>query len=129
MVRSGNTVIRRLFILIFVLSAVGNSLAAVLPYIEGDSDCEARCCRSARHNESRASLSKLCCLTECNQPAEAPGVPESTSFSSARVSKDLGSPAGIETTCAAQTFAFLHSPPSNLLHSTDIYLKTGALLI
>jgi len=130
MVLSGHKVIRKLFILIFVLSVTNDSLAAVLPSIGGDSECEARCCRSARHNEPRAKLSKMCCLTQCNQPAEAQRVPESTSFSTGRDSKALGSPAAcVEAGCSGRTRASLHSPPSKIRQSSHIYLKTGALLI
>jgi hypothetical protein len=130
MVLSGHKVIRKLFILIFVLSVANNSLAAALPYIEGDGDCKTSCCRSARHNEPRAKLSKMCCLTQCNEPAETQRVPESTSFSTGRDSKDPGSPAAcVEAGCSGRTRAFLPSPPSNTRQSSHIYLKTGALLI
>ena len=130
MVLSGHKVIRKLFILIFVLSVANNSLAAALPYIEGDGECKTSCCRSARHNEPRAILSKVCCLTQCNQPAEAQRVPETTSFSTGRDSKDLGSPAAcVEAACSGPTRASLHSPPSKIRQSSHIYLKTCALLI
>ena len=130
MVLSGQKVIRKLFILIFALSVANNSLAAALPYIEGDGECKTSCCRSVRHNEPRANLSKVCCLTQCNQPAEAQGVPESTSSCSARDNKDAGSPAACaEATCSGRTHGSLHSAPSNIHQSSHIYLKTGALLI
>jgi len=128
MVLSGHKVIRKLFILVFVLSVANNSLAAALPYIDGD--CEASCCRSARHNEPLAKLSKMCCLTQCNEPAEAQRVPESTSFSIGRESKDPGSPAAcVAAACAGGTRVSLHLPPSKIRQSSHIYLKTGALLI
>ena len=130
MVLSGHKVIRKLFILIFVLSVANNSLAAALPYIEGDGECKTSCCRSTRHNEPRAKLSKMCCLTQCNQPAEAQGVPESTSFSAGRHTKDPGSLAScVEAACSGPTRASLHSPLSKIRQSSHIYLKTGALLI
>jgi hypothetical protein len=130
LVLSEHKVIRKLFILIFVLSVANNSLAAAFPYIEGDGKCKTNCCRSARHNEPRATLSKICCLTQCNQPAEAQGVPESTSFSTGRDSKDPGSPSACVVAASSdRSRASLHSPPSNIVQSSHIYLKNGALLI
>src|SRR5713226_4131962 len=73
MVHSRRTMIRKLFILAFVVSVAGNSLAAVSPHMDGDGGCRADCCRAARHNEPQATLSKLCCLTQCNQPRETQG--------------------------------------------------------
>ena len=67
MIHFCKTMIRKLFILGFVLSVAGNSLGAVLPCIEGGGGCSAKCCQAVRQNRRGANMSKLRCIVDCNQ--------------------------------------------------------------
>ncbi len=130
MVQSGYIVIRKLFILVFVLSVACNSLATVLPYIAGDSGCEANCCRVSPRSEPRASQSRLRCLMQCEHPAENQGVPESPLLRTERDSKVVALVApGIPAVCATLNARSLYSTSRTAFASTHIYLKTGTLLI
>ncbi len=133
---------RKLLIVVFVLSATCNSLAAVLPYITGDSGCEARCCRVVRHVESRESLSKFTsgstsgpmsgvrCPMRCEHPAENQGVPESPLLSTERDTKVVAQVApGIQEVCSTLNARSMHSTARTTFASTRIYLRTGTLLI
>lgn len=121
---------RKLLIVVFVLSATCNSLAAVLPYITGDSGCEAKCCRVVRHVESRESLSKstsgplsgVRCPMRCEHPAENQGVPESPLLSTERDTKVVAPVApGIQAVCSTLDARSLHSTARRTFAS-DTYL-------
>jgi hypothetical protein len=129
MVQSGHTVIRKLFILVFVLSVVGNSLAAVLPYIAGDGQCEGNCCQIVRRSDARANQSRLRCLMQCEHPTENQGVPEAPLLRTERDSKVVALvPAGIQAGCSTLNARTPHSSHTAFA-STHIYLKISALLI
>lgn len=121
--------IRRLLILAFTLSVAGNSLAGVAPVVEGDGGCGG-CCSAARRNEPRVSPSKLCCLTECNQPGETQ---QSATPRVLRTERDNKSSSPVAVGLAAahsiQPSGFLHSAARSVVQSTHIYLRTGTLLI
>jgi len=121
--------IRRLLILAFTLSVAGNSLAAVSPVAEGDGGCGG-CCSAARRNDPSVSPSKLCCLTECNQPGETQ---QSAPASLLRTERDNKSASPVAVLLAAAhsvpPSGFLHSPARSIVQSTPIYLRTGTLLI
>ena len=125
--------IRKLFILVFVLSATSSSLATVLPYIAGDGECEANCCRVSRRSEPRASQSKLTglrCLMQCEHPAENQGVPEPPLLRTERDSKAVALVApGIQAVCSTLNARLVHSTSRTAFASTHLYLKTGTLLI
>ena len=125
-----HTMIRKLFILAFVVSVAGNSLAAVSPHADGEGGCAADCCRAARHNKPEATLAKLCCLTRCNQPGETQGSP-ATSLLSYGPDERTPSLVGvcIEDVYSAQPWEAWHSPAGLIVQSTHIYLTTGTLLI
>jgi hypothetical protein len=122
--------IRKLLLVAFVLSTTSNSLAAVLPYIEGDSGCEANCCRVIRHAESQASLSRLRCLMQCEHPAENQAVPESPLLRTERDSKIVATVAtSIQTACSTLDARSPHSNAHTGFAPARIYLRTGTLLI
>jgi len=122
--------IRKLLLVAFVLSTTSNSLAGVLPYLEGSGGCEANCCRIVRHVESQASLSRLRCLMQCEHPAENQGVPESPLLSTERDTKVVAQVAtSIQTACSTPDARSPHSTARPAFSSTHIYLKTGTLLI
>ena len=121
--------IRRLLILVFVMSVAGNSLAAVAPVVEGDGGCGG-CCSVAHHNEPRLSPSKLCCLTECNQPGETQQPAPASLLRTERDDKSASPIAVLLATArSVPPSGFLHSFARSIVQSTPIYLRTGTLLI
>lgn len=125
--------IRKVLIFAFVLSVTTNSLAAVLPYITGDGNCEANCCRAHRPGESRAKVSKrtaLRCLMQCEHPTENQGLPESPVLRTERDSKVVAPAApGLQAVCSTVNIRLSYSTGRITFASTHIYLKTGTLLI
>jgi hypothetical protein len=123
--------IRKLLLVAFVLSVTSNSLAAVLPYLVGDGGCEANCCRVVRHVESQTSLSRLRCLMQCEHPAEHQGVPELPLLRSDRDSKVAAhiATAAVQAACLTRDARSARSTTRIEFAPTDIYLRTGTLLI
>lgn len=122
--------IRKLFILVFVLSVVSNSLATVLPYIAGDGQCEGNCCQIVRRSQARSNQSRLRCLMQCEHPIENQGVPESPLVRTERDSKLVALVAtGIQAVSPTLNARSPRSTSRNSFASTHIYLKTGTLLI
>ena len=125
--------IRKVLIIAFVLSVAANSLAGVLPYITGDGNCEANCCRAHRLSESRARVYKraaLRCLLQCEHPAENQGVPESPVLRTERDSKIVAHAAlSLQALCSTVNTSLSYSTTRITFASTHIYLKTGTLLI
>ncbi|HXG93977.1 MAG TPA: hypothetical protein VNN73_16655 [Blastocatellia bacterium] len=122
---------RSLIILAFIIAVAVNSLAAVTPHMDGDGGCSAACCQAARQHGPGANFSKLRCLIDCSQPGSA----ESPSPAYAVINDQ-------NKKASAALFAFrvevaLLFQSSNAARSmmpiktatTDVYLKTGALLI
>lgn len=125
--------IRKLLIIAFVLSVASNSLAGALPYITGDGNCDANCCRAHRMGESRAKVSKsaaLRCLLQCEHPAENQGVPESPVLRTERDSKIVAhATPSLQALCSTVNARLSHSTTRITFASTHIYLTTGTLLI
>ena len=125
-----STMIRRLFILAFVLSIACNAIGAVSPHMEGDGGCGADCCRAARHNGPKATAAKLCCLTQCKQAAETQAYLPTSLLSSRQDDKSLS--LSVITLDAMHLVRSLESASSSahlVVYPTHIYLSTGALLI
>jgi hypothetical protein len=120
--------IRRLLIVAFVLSVAANSLAAVVPIIEGDSGCSG-CCNAARRNEPRLGSSKFRCPTECNQQRETQRSTPASLQGTEREKKDSSLVAVDVAVAHPLPSGFLHSPARSIVQSTHIYLRTGTLLI
>src|SRR5437588_8263727 len=115
--------IRRLFIVIFVLSVACNALAAVSPHLEGDGACSTRCCRAARGRGANGAAAKLCCLTRCDQSAENQGSLAPGFLSSKQDNKDhslsgspFSNPLSMHTLRLERSLTRLVVPPG------DIYL-------
>ena len=122
--------IRKLFILVFVLSVVSNSLATVLPYIAGDGQCEGNCCQIVKRSNARADQSRLRCLKQCEHPIENQGVPESPLVRTERDSKVVALVAtGLQVVCSTMIAGSTRLTSHTAFASTHIYLKTGTLLI
>lgn len=126
--------IRKLFLITFVLSATSSSLAAVWPYITGEGGCDSRCCRVVRQRNARATSYKpsykLCCLMQCEHPADSQSMPE---VSPVRAQKEIKNVAQnsprLPTLPRVPNYSRNHSPFQTAFASTHIYLKTGTLLI
>lgn len=121
--------IRKLLIQAFILAAVSNSLAAVAPVIAGEGECGAACCKAAHRQKPSALLSKLCCLTDCNQPAETQSQSGEGLLRSDRNKSHAPVVIAVQALFSDQPSSFLHSSSRNVIHSTPIYLRTGTLLI
>jgi len=121
--------IRKVFVIAFVLSVASSSLAGVLSYIAGDDECEGNCCRIVRRSEFRANQSRLRCLMQCEHPAENRGLPESLVLRTKSSDKLVAQVAPqIQTICSTLKTRS-HSLARSASASTHIYLKTGTLLI
>lgn len=122
--------IRKFFIIAFVLSVASNSLAGVLPYIFGEGECEGKCCRIVGHDEARANQYRLRCLMECERSPDGQGVPGSQVLRIERVNKVVATVApGIQALCSTSNVSSQRSPVPVSYVTAQIYLKTGALLI
>jgi hypothetical protein len=119
---------RKLVMFIFVVSVATNSIAAVSPHLDGDGGCSAVCCQAARRTGRGATLSKLCCLADCKQPSGTQAASPSDVFV-AEKHKPATLASHLEdglSTCASSS---LGSSICIAAGPTDVYLKTGALLI
>jgi len=122
--------IRKVLVIVFVLSVASSSPAGVLSYIAGDGECEGNCCRIVRRSEFRANQSRLRCLMQCEHPAENRGLPESPVLRTKSNGKLVAQVAPqIQTICSTLKTRSPHSLARSASASTHIYLKTGTLLI
>jgi hypothetical protein len=121
--------ISRCLILAFLLSIVGDSLAAVAPYMDGEG-CSARCCQAARQSRRGANLSKLRCIVDCNESRAANTPSRAVGFIDRKDRKiDAGlSSVGAQSALLCPAIA-LRIQNSITIGSPDIYLRTGTLLI
>jgi hypothetical protein len=122
--------IRKLLILAFMLSVGSSSLAAVPSYMDGEG-CEAKCCRSSRQNKPEGSPSKLRCIVDCGQPGTTSSLSPASSIARARQKKSSDKLLAfrIEAIVSSRATQYRHLPTPLIRTSTDVYLKTGALLI
>jgi len=127
--------VKRLLIILFLLAVTGNSLAAFPPHRDGEGGCGVECCEAARYatgqDESVATISGICCITECQQSAET-----TTSAGALNNPKpqSLSGPAGFLFSTPDQDSDLQHArfpvSPTRFLHgSSSRYLDTGSLLI
>ena len=122
--------IRRLSILAFALSFIGNSISDASPHLDGEGGCPMACCIAA-HGDGASSLGpKLCCKVDCKQPAgtrvsSTAGVACATRSVSPRITPDAD-PGVIHY--LSQT-RFPNSPTRYLSGSCRRFLETGTLLI
>lgn len=131
MIHSWLTMIRKLFILAFVLSVAGNAVAAVLPCIEGDGGCSTKCCHAARQNRKDANMSKLRCIVDCNQSGTSNSPLPAVSAVAERDGKAGECLSTIRVAAAPSLYSAiaLRSKNSLTAGSIDVYLRTRTLLI
>jgi len=121
--------ISRVVIVAFLLSVVVDSIAAVAPQMNAE-ECSARCCQAARQNRRGASLSKLRCLVDCNQSGAANTASSAFSFVEQRHRKFVANHPLLGAASAPTSPAAAIPSKSHIrIRSTDIYLRTGTLLI
>jgi hypothetical protein len=123
--------VKRLITILFLVSVIGNSLAALPPHRDGEGGCGSECCEAARHDGPVATISGICCITECPQSAET------TKSATAIVDLRPQQPDGLAG-CFLSTsdqnpylqYARFPASPTRFLHgSSSRYLDTGSLLI
>src|SRR5436190_23837946 len=61
---------KRLATILFLVALVTNTLGVFPPHRDGEGGCEAECCQAARQGGPNATMSGICCITECRQSAE-----------------------------------------------------------
>lgn len=118
--------IRKLFILVFAVSVVGNSLAAAAQV--GMDECGA-CCTPGSHNAS-LSPSKECCYSECGEPRDTQPITPKSVLGLERIYK-LDAPVAVilGTPFEKPSSEGLRSSTRRVIQTTHIYLITGTLLI
>ena len=123
--------VKRLVILAFVVTVVGSALTGVTPHLGGEGGCSMSCCQDARQNNKTSAFSRLCCITDCSQPAGA-----ASSVTAASVLGPKQKPCPVVffvtepvTDTYVRQVRFPTSPTTSLAGSSDRFLKSGALLI
>ncbi|HSB10260.1 MAG TPA: hypothetical protein VLM38_12305 [Blastocatellia bacterium] len=120
---------RKLLIILFAAVVAGNSLAAVA-FALGEADCTAACCRPARQNKPRVTLTKNCCYSQCEDPGEAqPAKPGSVLTTQRDYKAGPSNDATLQAQFSSQSSRFLQSTGRRVIQSTRVYLRTGTLLI
>lgn len=118
--------LRRLIILVFTLSVMGNALEAAARV---DNDECGGCCRPA-YNQPAASLSIGCCYSECGDPGQTqPTSPKGLPGIERIYKIDAPIAATVVAPLAERYTTVLDSPGRSIVQSTHIYLRTGTLLI
>jgi hypothetical protein len=122
---------KRLVTTLFLVAMVCNSLSVIPPHRDGEGGCGAECCMAARQDGPTATISAICCMTECRESAEttAPAIAPT-----AHKQQQLSAPVDCATALSSQTFylqyaKFPVSPTRFLQGSSSRYLETGSLLI
>src|SRR5262245_55555196 len=122
---------KRLITILFLVAMVCNSLSVIPPHHDGEGGCGEECCVAARQQVPTATISAICCITECRGAAET-----TTPAVSPIVLKQqqLSSPLDCAPALSSQSFylQFAKFPvsPTRFLHgSSGRYLETGSLLI
>jgi hypothetical protein len=123
--------VKRLLTILFLIAVVGNSLAALPPHRDGEGGCGAECCEAARGNGPTATISGICCITECKQSAET--TTPACALSDLKP-KPLNKAAGFPFSTSGQDSYLQHTrfpvSPTRFLHgSSSRYLDFGSLLI
>jgi len=123
--------VKRLVTILFLVAVVGNSLNALPPHRDGAGGCGPECCEAARHGGPAATISGICCITECPQSAEtSTSAPALTNLEPRQMS---GLGACFLSTSDQESYfrraRFPISPTRYLDGSSSRYLDTGSLLI
>src|SRR5262249_44490539 len=122
---------KRLITILFLVAMVCNSLSVIPPHHDGEGGCGEECCAAARQQGPTATISAICCITECRGSAETPTREVSPP---ALNQQQLGAPVDCAPALSSQ-ISYLQSArfpvsPTRFLHgSSSRYLETGSLLI
>jgi hypothetical protein len=123
--------VKRLITTFFLVAVIGNLFIAIPPHTDGEGGCGADCCEAARSDGSQATISGVCCITECQQSAEI----LSLSLTLAGISPQpinvfQASLLSISDQSSYLQNARFPDSPTRFLHgSSSRYLDTGSLLI
>src|SRR5262249_6329060 len=122
---------KRLVTIIFLVAMVCNSLSVIPPHRDGEGGCGEECCMAARQQGPTATISAICCITECRESAEttAPAV-----SSTVLKPQNWSAPVDCAPPLPPQTFYLQYAKfpvsPTRFLHgSSSRSLETGSLLI
>jgi hypothetical protein len=122
---------KRLVTTLFLVAMVCNSVSVIPPHHDGEGGCGAECCAAARQEGPTATISAICCITDCRGSAET-----TTPVVSSTVLKQqqLSAPADCAPTLSPKIFYLQYAKfpvsPTRFLHgSSGRYLETGSLLI
>jgi hypothetical protein len=123
--------IKKLLILAFIIAVAANALAARSPHIDGDGGCSLSCCQAARETSNELSLSGLCCVMDCKQPAGTNATSPANSIASTRFAYGFATHLAFRTEAATQTrsIKLSHLPARKLAGSYPLYIEIGSLLI
>lgn len=129
MLDCGRVKARKTFVVLVAALAMLNSLGAVALAL-GEADCMAACCHPARQQRPRVTLSKNCCYSLCEEPAETQSATPGNTITSQRESKEVcavaaNSPAQLP----ARYSSARRQPGRAFIPSIRIYLRTSTLLI
>jgi len=123
--------VKRLVTILFLVAVVGNSLTAIPPHRDGAGGCGPECCETARHDGPAATISGICCITECPQSAETST--SATALISPKPRQMSGLAACFLSISDQESYlqraGFPISPTRYLDGSSSRYLDTGSLLI
>ncbi|MEK6302726.1 MAG: hypothetical protein AABO41_18605 [Acidobacteriota bacterium] len=122
--------IKRLFILTFIVAVVANSAAAVASQMNGGT-CSMSCCKAAHDPSRDVAPARLRCMVDCNQPASTIPSP-TTALLSASQKKTATSgcfSSSSETVSYIRHIRFPNSPTRSITGCSSRYLETGTLLI
>src|SRR5215813_9810531 len=118
---------KRLVTIIFLVAMVCNSLSVIPPHRDGEGGCGEECCMAARQQGPTATISAICCITECRGAAET-----TTPAVSSTVLKQqqLSAPVDCAPALCSQSFylqfaKFPVSPSRSIHGSSSRYLETG----
>jgi hypothetical protein len=123
--------VKRLTTILFLVAVIVNSLVAVPPHRDGEGGCGAECCEAARQDGPLATISGICCITECKQSTETT---TTAGFLRDPKSQPLNKPARFSSSISDQDpyLQYTRFPfsPTRFLHgSSSRYLDFGSLLI
>jgi hypothetical protein len=122
---------KRLVTILFIITMVSNSLAVIPPHRDGEGGCGADCCAAARKDGPTATISAICCITECQESAETTSsTVTSTVFKQQQLSALVDCTPAISPQSFYLQYANFPVSPTRFLHgSSSRYLETGSLLI
>src|SRR5262249_47117092 len=122
---------KRLVTTLFLVAMACNTLSVIPPHREGEGGCGAECCMAARQQGPTATISAICCITQCRESAETtpPAFSPTALKQQKRSAPIVCAPAFPPKTFYLQYAKFPVSPPRSLHGSSSRYLETGSLLI